>query len=342
MAANSIALPSPISVLICTRNRPDDLVHALPGVFAQSYEDYEIVLVDQSTNDESERRVLSAYGGDPRLRYIRTPTVGLSIARNIALSEARNEICAFTDDDCDVPSCWVTGVAAAYAEHPDTDVLFSPVHIPPDLLGKDDLRFPCLYFNDSRVLRRYEIFGMGANMSMRKSFWERVGPFDPMLGPGACMPGSDEHDWLYRAHRLRASIRLDPGNPIEHRAWRSSDQWMRLTDTYAFGDGAFAMKHLRCGDAAALPMVARRIFYIGARGLLRVAQRKDARYEFHYVRGYWKGLWGSLRYSVDKEARLFIPPPSEPRPEGRNEPSTPQSESRSQRTARSFIEKTGT
>jgi glycosyltransferase involved in cell wall biosynthesis len=342
MAANLISSPSPISVLICTRNRPDDLVQALPGVLAQTYPDYEVVLVDQSTNDESERRVLAAHGGDRRLRYVRTATVGLSIARNIALSEARYEICAFTDDDCVVHSEWLNSIAMTYGRNPDTHVLFSPVHIPRDLLGKPELRFTCLYFSDSRVLRRFEIFGMGANMSMRKSFWRNVGPFDAMLGPGTSMPGSDEHDWLYRAHRLHANIRLEPTNAIEHRAWRTSEEWMRLTDTYAYGDGAFAMKHLRCGDAAVIPMMAQRLLYIGARGILRTVQHRDARYEFHYVRGYWKGLWGSLQYRVDKRARLFAQAPSEPKVEGRDAAPAHHCDPPSQHPSQPLIEKTGT
>jgi hypothetical protein len=174
-------------------------------------------------------------------------------------------------------------------------------------MNRPGLRFPSLYFTDSRVLRYKEIYGMGANMSMRKSFWEVAGPFDPMLGPGAPLPGSDEHDWLYRAHLAGAVIRLEPTNAILHRAYREEEKWNGLTRTYAYGDGAFAMKHLRCGDFSVLPMMCQRIFYIGARGVLRFLQRNSGwRYEYNYVLGYWQGLWGSLAYRVDHQTRLFV------------------------------------
>jgi glycosyltransferase involved in cell wall biosynthesis len=314
MTAEVTEFCPPVSVLVCTRNRPDDLVMALPGIMAQDYPCYEVVLIDQSTNDESEQRVKAQFGHDPRLRYIRTPTVGLSIARNMALTEARQEICAFTDDDCVVPSRWLANIVATYRAFPETHILFSPVHAPADMMHREDLRFPSLYFDEARVLRRREILGMGANMSMRKSFWQQVGPFDPMLGPGAPMPGSDEHDWLYRAHLNDAIIRLEPTNVIEHRAWRTFDEWMRLTATYSYGDGAFAMKHLRCGDFGVLPLIASRLLYIGARGVLRFFQRGSWHYEYNYVTGYWKGLWGSRKFPVDKKARLFGP--ASPSPPG--------------------------
>ena len=51
-------------------------------------------------------------------------------------------------------------------------------------------------------------------MSLRKSFFARVGPFDALLGAGAPLPGSDEHDWLYRAHLANGVIRLDLKNPM--------------------------------------------------------------------------------------------------------------------------------
>ncbi|MDW8207282.1 MAG: glycosyltransferase family 2 protein [Chloroherpetonaceae bacterium] len=300
---------TPVSVLICTRNRPQDIAFALPTVMAQEYPCYEVILVDQSTNEDTTRFVHERFGTDPRLRYIRTATVGLSVARNIALTEARHEICAFTDDDCEVPSDWLSNIVQTFTRYPETHVLFSPVHIPPDLMGREGLYFPCLYFKDDRVLRRGEIFGMGA-MALRKSFWELVGPFDPLLGAGAPMPGSDEHDWLYRAHRANAVIRLEPKNAILHRSWRERSLWNRVARSYACGDAAFAMKHLRCGDLAMLPVILRGLFYIGARGVLRILQRDPGwRYEYNYVLGYWQGLWKSLSYRVDYRSRLFVAEP---------------------------------
>ena len=308
--------PMPVSVLICTRNRPDDLSNALPGIMAQDYPDYEVVIIDQSTNDDSERQTRAQFGADPRLRYVRTGTKGLSIARNLAVAAAQYEICAFTDDDCEAHPKWLTNIAELYRAHPETQIGFSPVHVPPDIAELPDAVFPSLYFEDERQLNRGEIFGMGANMSLRKSFWERVGAFDTLLGAGAPMPGAEEHDWMYRAHRMGAIARLEPKNSIYHRSWRSVNQWESVMNSYGMGDAAFAMKHLRCGDLQMLGKIAYALGYIFARGCLRIVQGKKRPAEFWYTRGYWRGLVGSLKFRVDKRARLYETPPAAPTPSG--------------------------
>jgi len=296
---------APVSVLICTRNRLEDLLHALPGVLAQDYSNYEVVLIDQSTDDEVERQVRLQFGADPRLRYIRTATVGLSIARNLALHEARHEICAFTDDDCDVPPQWVANTARLYRTHPETQIAFSPVHIPASLSKVPNILFPCLYFSDDRLLRNREIFGMGANMSMRKSAWERIGPFDTLLGAGGLLPGAEEHDWLYRAHRLHMQIRLDPNNAIDHHAFRTIEEWIKMHAVYSVGDAAFAMKHLRCGDLHGAVMLLRTLSHYSGRILMRTIRHQGAEAQSEYLRGYWGGIWKSRRYSVDRHTLLY-------------------------------------
>jgi hypothetical protein len=95
-----------------------------------------------------------------------------------------------------------------------------------------------------------------------------------------------------------------------HRASRTRGDWLRLTGKYALGDGAFAMKHLRCGDLQALGLIAYRLGYLSARGILRFFQRGCWQYEYEYVNGYWKGLWDSWRFPVDRRTRLFQGPAS--------------------------------
>jgi glycosyltransferase involved in cell wall biosynthesis len=297
----------PISVLICTRNRPDDIVLVMPRIMGQDYPDYEVVIIDQSADNTSEDRVKAVYGDDQRLRYIRPGTSGLSIARNQAVAEARYEICACTDDDVEVPINWLTKIAATFAAHPNTDVLYCPVHIPSDGIGKTDEYYACLYFDRDRLLNKGEIFGMGANMAMRKSFFYKVGVFDALLGAGAPLPGSDEHDWLYRAHLAGGVIRLDAKNPIDHRAARTFDQWLRVNYLVAYGDAAYAMKHLRCGDLGMLVKIGHRLLYMSARTCLRYLQRdKNRRFDYVYTWRYWLGIWGSLKYPVDRKRRLFV------------------------------------
>src|SRR5512147_2834293 len=87
-----------ISILVCTRNRPEDLRRCLDSIFANSFTDYELLVVDQSDDGTT----ADYLGGitDPRLRWIPTDSRGLARARNIAIQNAQTGLLAFTDDDC--------------------------------------------------------------------------------------------------------------------------------------------------------------------------------------------------------------------------------------------------
>src|ERR671913_2186843 len=87
-----------LSVLICTRNRADKLKRAVDSVLANSFTDYELIVVDQSTDGRTAAALATI--DDDRLRYIHTDTVGVAKSRNIAVCESRAEIVVYTDDDC--------------------------------------------------------------------------------------------------------------------------------------------------------------------------------------------------------------------------------------------------
>ena len=87
-----------VSVMIPTHNRPEMLERALRSVLAQTYQDFEVVVVD----DGSEVPVapLVQRLGDPRVRVVRLdPNKGMGRARNVGIVATRGEWVAFLDDD---------------------------------------------------------------------------------------------------------------------------------------------------------------------------------------------------------------------------------------------------
>jgi glycosyltransferase involved in cell wall biosynthesis len=292
------------SVLICTRNRPNDIGALLPEVFKQDYPDFEVVLIDQSDNDATEEIVKSRYADEPRLRYIRSPEVGLTRARNMALRNASNELCAFTDDDTRLPIDWLSTVVRILLENPGTGVLFGPVRAPAEHAGRG-IHTPCYPFTKPHVLRRGEVMGMAANMAMRKSAWQQNGPFDEHLGPGGSFPGGEEFDWLYRAVGKGIEVRLDPAHAIEHRAFRTKEEWTKVMLAYGTGDAACFMKHLRCGDLSILPTLIGQPLQYFKRMVARMLRRVDHSEQF-YLRGYLRGLRATWKLRVDKTTRLYI------------------------------------
>ena len=89
---------SMISVVLPTHNRAHFLPGAIQSVLRQSYQNFELIVVDDASTDETPD-VMRTFS-DERLRYIRLPTNrGPSGARNAGIREARADLIAFLDDD---------------------------------------------------------------------------------------------------------------------------------------------------------------------------------------------------------------------------------------------------
>ncbi len=118
-----------ISVLVSTRNRPEQVATCVRHVLANSDVDFELIVVDQSPGEQCEwtRR---AVGSDVRVRWIESSTQGLSISRNVGLSFARAPLIVFTDDDCEVPTSWLASIQREFQADERIDMLFGAVALP--------------------------------------------------------------------------------------------------------------------------------------------------------------------------------------------------------------------
>jgi glycosyltransferase involved in cell wall biosynthesis len=85
-----------VSVVIPTFNCAEFLIQALGSVLDQTYQDFEIIVVDDSSTDNTQQS-LQPFGN--RVRYIRQERAGPSIARNRAILQAQGELIAFLDAD---------------------------------------------------------------------------------------------------------------------------------------------------------------------------------------------------------------------------------------------------
>lgn len=85
-----------VSVIIPTRNRAAYLNHAIASVYAQSYKNFEIIVIDDGSQDNTKDIVRTF---DQRLSYLFQKHAGVSAARNHGIQEARGEYIALLDDD---------------------------------------------------------------------------------------------------------------------------------------------------------------------------------------------------------------------------------------------------
>ena len=115
---SSPAMSPVVSVVIPTYNRAAYLLETLASVFAQSFTDYEVIVVNDGSPDDTDRR-LRPLAEAGRIVYREQPNAGQSTARNRGLAEARGELIAFLDDDDLWPPDKLAWQVAALREHPD-------------------------------------------------------------------------------------------------------------------------------------------------------------------------------------------------------------------------------
>lgn len=126
MSLNTQLLPS-ASVIIPTKNRPQDLERAVASLLAQSLLPRELIVVDQSDGEESKRgvettllRARARTGDAIQLHYIRNPAItGLAQARNRAMKVASGEVWLFLDDDVVLESDFLEELLKVYVDTPE-------------------------------------------------------------------------------------------------------------------------------------------------------------------------------------------------------------------------------
>jgi len=85
-----------VAIIIPTYNAANFIEKAIDSVFAQSYSDYEIIVVDDGSTDNT-KEILEKYGN--RITYILQSNQGVAIARNTGIRNSESEYIAFLDSD---------------------------------------------------------------------------------------------------------------------------------------------------------------------------------------------------------------------------------------------------
>jgi glycosyltransferase involved in cell wall biosynthesis len=91
--------PPKVSIIIPTYNRYELLLETIQSVLAQTYQDYEMLIIDDGSSDGTYDRIQTLFGEYAKVKIVEQANQGRSAARNKGLSIARGEYIVFCDDD---------------------------------------------------------------------------------------------------------------------------------------------------------------------------------------------------------------------------------------------------
>ena len=109
-----------ISVVIPLYNKEKQIINTLQSIFRQTYQDFEIVVINDGSTDNSVAEVERIQ--DPRIRLINQQNTGVSVARNRGIQESKGEYIALLDGDDEwMPDYLKTQIELAQ-KYPECDV----------------------------------------------------------------------------------------------------------------------------------------------------------------------------------------------------------------------------
>jgi glycosyltransferase involved in cell wall biosynthesis len=244
-----------VSVVVCTRNRPDSILVTLRSLLALHYRPFEVVVIDNApSSDATKDAVLVAHGEDPRVRYVREPRPGLSCARNRGLAEAAGDIVAFTDDDVTVDAWWLDGIVRGFHAVPDVACVTGMIataqlenaeqlyfHLREEWGAVCERRvFDLTENRDDSPLYPYSagIFGAGANFAVSRAIMKEIGGFDEALGAGTVSGGGEDLEIYMRIILSGNRIVYEPAAIVSHYHRTDLAELTRQMRAYGTGNTA--------------------------------------------------------------------------------------------------------
>jgi poly-beta-1,6-N-acetyl-D-glucosamine synthase len=175
--------PEPVSVIICARNESANLAQNLPAVLEQNYPDFEVVVVNDASEDNSSD-ILEALGKRyPHLKVVfissdEKITRGKKQALSVGIREAQHELLLLTDADCSPASKnWISEMTSGLSANQQLILGLGPYrtghHLLDTLVAFETATTAQQYL--SYALWDMPYMGVGRNMAYTKTLFSKAG-----------------------------------------------------------------------------------------------------------------------------------------------------------------------
>ncbi|KEF43367.1 MAG: hypothetical protein ER33_01080 [Cyanobium sp. CACIAM 14] len=276
-----------ISIVLPAYNAGAFLRSTLASVRRQSFRDWQLLVVDDGSTDDTAAIVREIQAEDPRIEVLSVANGGVSRARNLGIGHSRAPLIAFLDAD----DLWASDCLAVHREHlrqdPDLGVSFGLVELltPGGVPTGKICRAPRAPLSAAQLLAE-NLTITTSNWVVRRRLFEEIGGFDPDLRH------CEDLEWLLRL-RCRSSWRIQ-AVPRVTTFYRSSEGglssqlprmeegWLRMADHVRSYAPDLIAREGALAHAIQLRYLALRATRLGlplplAWGYLRRAVRRDGR-----------------------------------------------------------------
>lgn len=233
-----------VSVIIPTYNGLDMLRKSLPTWFEQtlSKDEYEIIVVDNRSSDETRQYVESLLPEHKNLIYFYEPKPGATIARHAGAHKAKGEYLVFADNDgLFNPEC-LAEILKVYDANKECAAVACRIEIQWDGVEPDwiapykNLLGQLNYGDEIRYDNHNRFYLNGGLMSVRKDVFERLGGFNPdLIGP--YLIGDGDLGLVRKLHAENAIIGWAPGAIMHHLQMVAKHGSKRGVALHRFNDG---------------------------------------------------------------------------------------------------------
>jgi len=216
-----------VSVIIPTHNRADMLKEAIESVRQQTFADWELIVVDDGSTDQTRDVVDACRTADGRIRYAWQPPQGVCAARNRGFGVATGEFIGFLDDD----DLWLPNKLAVQVEylrtHPAVGFVSCPMRVQGPHGRIEGMRPTHPFVNSFEALLIHNRI-QSTTPLVRRCWFERVGGFDPARARAAdydlwlrlarvvAFASTTEPLAVYRIHGHNMTAHIDSQQHLEH------------------------------------------------------------------------------------------------------------------------------
>jgi len=222
----------PVSIIIAARNESDNLYENLPAILNQEYPEFEVIVVNHQSIDDSNWLLIAFQQQYKNLKVIDIPKnkhlrAGKKFPITMAIKGAKYEHFILTDADCKpASSLWLKKMTSSFSSKKQIVMGYGPFVKDKGILNKI-IRFDAAWIGVNYItmaLAKLPYMGVGRNLGYTKSVFNSVSGFKSHYG----IPSGDDDLFIQEAaQKSNYTINIDPDTFCYSPAVPSWNRWVR-------------------------------------------------------------------------------------------------------------------